>query len=153
MKVPLSVTIALFFAFGLHLSAATPTQFDGRWERDWTKTTPQGVHVVGQVVVDIRTSGLSTLHSKLTLTQTISGVTKTLQIVKSCEATHTELKRDVLTIRWSAPKLISPKRSEIPPGLHLWESPVATTYTLRGQDMLATIDGESDVFHRVRPKT
>src|SRR6478609_7413692 len=100
-------------------TGATVSPFDGVWKREWSNTTPRGVHQVGTWIVTIRTAGISSDLSILTLTQTISGVTKTLRIVKSCRATKTELRRDALTIQWSEPTLLSPKPSDIPPGLHL----------------------------------
>jgi|GEM_PF-4727048 len=153
MSARLALLLALFVGISSHALAQPASTFDGTWTREWTKTTPRGVHVVGRRLIAIRSSGVSTERSELTLTQTISGVTKTLHILQTCEATHTELKGSVLAIRWSAPKLISPKLSDIPPGFRLWTTPVTSTYTLRGQDLLATIEGETDVFHRSPKKT
>ena len=145
---PVSSFLALIW-FGCSASAASVSPFDGVWKREWSNTTPRGVHQVGRWIVTIRTAGISSDLSTLTLTQTISGVTKTLRIVKSCKARKTELKRDVLTIRWSEPTLLSPKPSDIPPGLHLWTSPVTRTYTIHGKELLVTTDKHTDIFYRV----
>jgi hypothetical protein len=107
------------------------------------------VHQVGRWIVTIRTAGISSDLSTLTLTQTISGVTKTLRIVQSCKASKTKLRKDALTIRWSEPTLLSPKRSDIPPGLHLWTSPVTRTYTIHGKELLVTTDNRTVIFYRV----
>ena len=145
---PVSSFLA-FICFGCSISAASVSPFDGVWKREWSNTTPRGVHQVGRWIVTIRTAGISSDLSTLTLTQTISGVTKTLRIVKSCKATKTDLKRDALTIRWSGPTLLSPKPSDIPPGLHLWTSPVTRTYTIHGKELRATTDKTTSIFYRV----
>jgi hypothetical protein len=140
-----------------HVSAATlvtaASPFDGTWKREWTKTTPRGIHVVGSRTVHIRTTGVTAELSTLTLTQTISGVSKTLRVVQSCEATRSEVRAGVLTIYWSKPKLISPSPSEIPPGFHLWTEPVTYTYVMRGRELVATTGNLTDIFHRADPKT
>ena len=103
---------------------------------------------MGKRTITIRTSGVSTEMSTLRLTQTISGVTKTLRLVQSCKATKTEIKGDRLTIHWSELKLLSPSWSEIPPGLNVWTEPVTCTYTIRGRDLLAITHNVTDVFNR-----
>ena len=139
----------VFICFGCFASAASVSPFDGVWKREWSNTTPRGVHQVGRRIVTIRSAGISSEVSTLTLTQTISGVTKTLRIVQSCKATKTELGGNTLTIRWSELTLLSPKASDIPPGLHLWTSPVTCTYRIHGKDLLVTTDRDTDTFHRV----
>ena len=130
------------------VAARAASPFDGVWKREWSNTTPRGVHQVGKRTITIRTTGVSTEMSTLRLTQTISGVTKTLRLVQSCKATKSEIKGDILTIHWSELKLLSPSWSEIPPGLHVWTAPVTCTYTIRGRDLLATTHNLTDVFHR-----
>jgi hypothetical protein len=130
------------------VAARPASPFDGVWKREWSNTTPRGVHQVGKRTITIRTSGVSTEMSTLRLTQTISGVTKTLRLVQSCKATKTEIKGDRLTIHWSELKLLSPSWSEIPPGLNVWTEPVTCTYTIRGRDLLAITHNVTDVFNR-----
>jgi len=65
------------------------------------------------------------------------------------QATKIELRRDALTIRWSEPTLLSPKPSDIPPGLQLWTSPVTRTYTIHGKELLVTTDKHTIIFYRV----
>jgi hypothetical protein len=129
------------------VAAASP--FDGVWKREWSNTTPRGVHQVGTRTITIRTTGVSTELSTLTLTQTISGVTKTLRLVRSCKATTTEVKGRTLTIRWSEVALLSKKPSDIPPGLHLWTAPVTSTYTIHDKELLGTTGKLTSVFYRV----
>ena len=130
--------------------AETASSFDGTWNRERRYTTPRGVHVVANRTLDIHASGTSTELSRLTLTQTISGVTKTLQIVQRAKAMKSEVKAGVLTIQWSELQLLSPPRSEIPPGLHLWTAPRTFTYTLRGKELFETSDKSMEPFHRVK---
>ena len=143
------ITFLAFSYFGCLAAGPGVSPFDGVWKRQWSNTTPRGVHQVGTWIVTIRTVGISSDLSTLTLTQTISGVTKTLRIVQSCKATKTELRRDALTIRWSEPPLLSPKPSDIPPGLQLWTSPVTRTYTIHGKELLVTTDKHTIIFYRV----
>jgi hypothetical protein len=117
-------------------AVAAPSQFDGVWERQWSSTSPRGVHQDGRWTVTIRTGGISSELFAQTLTQTISGVTKTLRTVQSCKATKNLIKGSTLTIMWSESKLLSPKPSDIPSGLHLWTAPITRTYTIRGKEDL-----------------
>src|SRR5438034_2751736 len=103
--------IAVFVLFGVSnvvcsKADESTSPFDGVWRREWSDTSPRGVHSVGSRAITIRTKGVSSELSTLTLTQTISGVTKTLRLVQSCKATKTELKGEALTIRWSEAKLL-----------------------------------------------
>ena len=138
-----------FISFASSTSLAGVSPFDGAWKREWSNTTPRGVHQIGKRLVTIRTAGVSSELSTLTLTQTISGVTKTIRIVQSCKATKTDVRGRTLTIRWSELTLLSPKPSDIPPGLYLWTSPVTCTYTIHGRKLLVTTDKDTDTFYRV----
>ena len=129
-------------------AAGASSQFDGAWKRDWSLTSPRGVHQVGSVTVNIRTNGITSETFTQTLTQTISGVTKTLRTVQSCKATKTIINGTILTIMWSESKLVFPRPSDIPSGLHLWTAPITKTYTIRGKNLLVTTD-KAEVFHRV----
>jgi hypothetical protein len=143
------ITFLAFSYFGCLAAGAGVSPFDGVWKREWSNTTPRGVHQVGSHIFTIRTTGISSDSSTLTLTQTIGGVTKTLRLVQSCKATKTEVKGRTLTIHWSEVTLLSPKPSEIPSGLHLWTAPVTRTYTIRGKALLVTTGKATNVFYRV----
>jgi hypothetical protein len=145
---PLIRFLALIW-FACSATGASISPFDGVWKREWSNTTPRGVHQVGKRIVTIRTAGISSEVFTQTLTQTISGVTKTLRVVQSCKATMTELRGHTLTIRWSELTLLSPKPSDIPPGLHLWTAPVTRTYTIHGKALLVTTGKATNVFYRV----
>ena len=58
-------------------------------------------------------------------------------------------KGSTLTIMWSESKLLSPKPSDIPSGLHLWTAPITRTYAIRGKDLLVTTDSVTQIFYRV----
>ena len=143
------ITLLVCSSFARTAAVADASQFDGTWTREWAHTTPRGVRQVGSRTVTIRTTGISLELSKLTLTRIISGITKTLRIVQSCDAMKTEIKDGVLTIRWSEPELLWPKASDIPRGLHLEKAQVTCTYILRGKELLVTTGNDTDVFYRV----
>jgi hypothetical protein len=143
------ISALAFVWFAYSATGASVSPFDGVWKREWSNTTPRGVHQIGRRIVTIRTAGVSSDVFTQTLTQTISGVTKTLRTVQSCKATKTEVRGHTLTIRWSELTLLSPKPSDIPPGLHLWTSPVTCTYTIHGKELLVTTDKHMDIFYRV----
>jgi hypothetical protein len=150
MRTTFPLISALAFVWFAHSSTgASVSPFDGVWKREWSNTTPRGVHQIGRRIVTIRTAGISSDVFTQTLTQTISGVTKTLRTVQSCKATKTEVRGRTLTIRWSELTLLSPKPSDIPPGLHLWASPVTCTYTIHGKELLVTTDTHTNIFYRV----
>jgi hypothetical protein len=143
------ISALAFVWFAYPATGASVSPFDGVWKREWSNTTPRGVHQIGRRIVTIRTAGVSSDVFTQTLTQTISGVTKTLRTVQSCKATKTEVRGHTLTIRWSELTLLSPKPSDIPPGLYLWTSRVTCTYTIRGKELLVTTDKHTDIFYRV----
>lgn len=143
------ITLLVCSSFAHSAAAADASQFDGTWRREWAHTTPRGVRQVGSRTVAIRTTGISFELSELTLTRTISGMTKTLRIVQSCEAMKTEIKGGILTIHWSELNLLWPKPSDIPPGVQFRKDPVSCTYILRGKELLVTTGKDTDVFYRV----
>ena len=56
--------IAFFALTWIYLAGAGGPPFDGVWKREWSNTTPQGVHQVGSRTIMIRTTGVSSELSR-----------------------------------------------------------------------------------------
>lgn len=125
----LSATIGVF---GAVARAAPASAFDGTWVCHWTNTTPKGLHNDVQHRLTIHTDGTSTRSSTNDLSVSTPKGQQTLRVIQSCYSTATVMRGDVLAIRWSALKLLSPAEKDMPRGLHWRVGPFETQYKLRG---------------------
>ena len=96
------------------------SRFDGTWVRSWSSTTPKGLHTEGRGTLTINTRGKSTEVSDITLSMRVPDPPAPIHLVQSCHALATTVHTTSLTIEWSPLKLVSPRKEDIPPGLHLW---------------------------------
>ena len=77
MRITVSVISFLtLISFACLAAGAGVSPFDGVWKREWSNITPRGVHQVGSDTVTLRTTGISSDMSTLSLSQTISGAPK-----------------------------------------------------------------------------
>jgi hypothetical protein len=149
MKIAHVATAAIFMSTCVVSAEPRGSRFDGTWVRSWSSTTPKGLHTEGRGTLTINTRGKTTEISDITLSMRVPDPPTPIHLVQSCYAIATTVHNSLLTIEWSPLKLVSPRKEDIPPGLHLWTGSNTWTYRLRG-DKLVTVENKPLVYGRAK---